>query len=197
MLTNAFTPLLLSLLSLSSTSLAATVFKGEGTFYSPSVGLGSCGKQDQDTDFVAALAQASMRQYNPSNPNNNPLCGHKVRVWRQDKPGTTVTVAIRDTCPGCKGQFDLDLSPAAFNKLANPDVGRIKIAWEFVGPAGVKTGPFKGAVPAAAAKKPAINQKVVAAEHEEENTAAVMPDEEEVVEGDAPGTVAEEGRDEL
>ncbi|KAI4196167.1 MAG: hypothetical protein LQ350_006715 [Teloschistes chrysophthalmus] len=198
MLTSAFSPFLLSLLSLSSTCLAATIFKGDATFYSPSVGLGSCGHQDQDTSLVAALAQGTMRQYNPSNPNNNPLCGHKVRVWRQDKPGTTVTVAIRDTCPGCKGPFDLDLSPTAFKKLANPDVGRVKIAWEFVGPAGVKTGPFKGAVPAAAAaaKKPAVNQKIVAAGHGEENAGA-QEEEEEVVEGDATEAAAEDERDEL
>ncbi|KAL9581312.1 MAG: hypothetical protein Q9212_003970 [Teloschistes hypoglaucus] len=197
MLTSALPSLLLSLLTLSSTSLAATIFKGEATFYSPSVGLGSCGHQDQDTSLVAALAQGTMRQYNPSNPNNNPLCGHKVRVWAQNKPGTTVTVAIRDTCPGCKGPFDLDLSPAAFKKLANPDVGRVKIAWEFVGPAGVNTGPFKGAVPAAAAKKPAVNQKIVAAGHEENAAAAQEEEEEEVVEGDATESAAEEERDEL
>lgn len=70
-----------------------------------------------------------------------------------------MTVAIMDTCPGCHGEYDLDLSPAAFNKLANPDVGRIKISWEFVEPVTLKTGPFAGAVPG---KKIAVNQKVVA-----------------------------------
>ncbi|KAI4246201.1 MAG: hypothetical protein LQ352_006443 [Teloschistes flavicans] len=190
MLTTAL-PLLL--LSLSTTTLAATIYKGDATFYSPSVGLGSCGHQDQDTDLVAALAYPSMHLYNPSNPNNNPLCGHKLRVWQVSKPSTTVTVAIRDTCPGCKGMYDLDLSPAAFKKLANPDVGRIKIAWEFVGPVGVKTGPFKGAVPAAAGgKKPAVNQKVVAQGQEEESAAAAEGEEE--VETESGG---DEERDEL
>lgn len=148
---------LLSLLSL--TTQAATVYKGDGTFYSPSVGFGSCGHQSQDTELVAALAAGSMRLYNPSNPNNNPLCGHKVKVWQDGKPNNSVTVAIMDTCPGCHGEYDLDLSPAAFNKLANPDVGRIKISWEFVEPVTLKTGPFAGAVPG---KKIAVNQKVVA-----------------------------------
>ncbi|KAI4245399.1 MAG: hypothetical protein L6R40_002459 [Gallowayella cf. fulva] len=129
------------------TSQAATVFNGEGTFYSPSVGFGSCGNQNSDSDLVAALAQTTMRLYNPSNPNNNPLCGHKVKVWETSKPSNTVTVALMDTCPGCHGSFDLDLSPAAFNKLDNPDVGRIKISWEFVDPVTLKTGPFAGAGP--------------------------------------------------
>ena len=64
-----------------------------------------------------------------------------------------------DTCPGCQGEYDLDLSPAAFNKLANPDVGRIKISWEFVEPVTLKTGPFAGAVPG---EKIAVKQKIVA-----------------------------------
>ncbi|KAL8952364.1 MAG: hypothetical protein Q9222_001726 [Ikaeria aurantiellina] len=126
---------------------AATVFSGDGTFYSPSVGFGSCGVQNSDSDLVAALAQSTMRLYNPSNPNNNPLCGHKVKVWETSKPSNTVIVAIMDTCPGCTTtNFDLDLSPAAFNKLDNPDVGRIKISWEFLEPVTLKTGPFAGAV---------------------------------------------------
>ncbi|KAL8703604.1 MAG: hypothetical protein Q9201_003229 [Fulgogasparrea decipioides] len=147
-----------SLLSLSTftSTQAATVFQGDGTFYNPSVGFGSCGHQNSDSDLVAALAQSTMRLYNPSNPNNNPLCGHKVRVWETSKPSNTVTVAIMDTCPGCThSNFDLDLSPAAFNKLANPAVGRIKISWEFAEPVTLKTGPFAGAVPEGApAKKP-------------------------------------------
>ena len=131
---------ILSLLSL--TTQAVKIYGGDGTYYSPSVGLGSCGKQNQDTDFVAALATGSMTFYNPSNPNNNPICGHKVQVIQYGDPSKTVTVTIVDTCPGCKGEFDLDLSPAAFNALADPAVGRIKIAWEFVDGFEPQTGPL-------------------------------------------------------
>ncbi|KAI4219523.1 MAG: hypothetical protein LQ349_008327 [Xanthoria aureola] len=138
-----------------TTSQAATVFTGDATFYSPSVGFGSCGVQNSDSDLVAALAQSTMRLYNPSNPNNNPLCGHKVKVWETSNPSNTVIVAIMDTCPGCtRSNFDLDLSPAAFNKLDNPDVGRIKISWEFVEPVTLKTGPFAGAVAGTAVSGP-------------------------------------------
>ena len=140
------------------TTIAATIYKGDGTFYSPSVGLGSCGHLNQDSEHVAALAAGTMHLYNPSNPNNNPVCGHKVRVWNDAHPSKTVTVAIVDTCPGCHGKYDLDLSPAAFDVLANPDVGRIKISWEFAEPVTLKTGPFKGAVPA---EKGAVHEKAV------------------------------------
>ncbi len=147
---------LLSIFSL--TAHAQTVYTGDGTFYSPSVGLGSCGQQYQDTDLVAALAASSMQAYNPSNP-NNPLCGYKVNVWNNANPSTTVTVAIVDTCPGCKGEYDLDLSPAAFNQLADPSVGRIQISWAFAEAIPLTTGPFAGAVPG---ERVAVNQKVIA-----------------------------------
>jgi len=45
-----------------------------------------------------------------------------------------VTVMVTDKCPGCKGKFDLDLSPAAFNKLGDPSVGRLTgVEWSFDG----------------------------------------------------------------
>lgn len=50
--------------------------------------------------------------------------------------GNYVTVTITDRCPGCKGRYDLDLSPAAFNKLGNSNSGpgRLEgVQWEFVG----------------------------------------------------------------
>ena len=139
---------LLSWALLALTTAAATIYQGDGTYYSPSVGFGSCGHQNADSDLVAALAAVTMGAYNPSNPNNNPVCGHKVKVWETSNPSKTVTVTIVDTCPGCKGRWDLDLSPAAFDKLANPSVGRIHLSWEFASPVGLKAGPFAGAVPA-------------------------------------------------
>ncbi|KAL0080083.1 RlpA-like double-psi beta-barrel-protein domain-containing protein-containing protein [Phycomyces blakesleeanus] len=62
------------------------------------------------------------------NPNNNPLCGRYVKV--NGPNGTSVRVKIVDTCPGC-ASGDLDLSPAAFTKLADLGVGRININWNW------------------------------------------------------------------
>lgn len=45
--------------------------------------------------------------------------------------GITVDVGVADTCVGCS-QFDIDLSPAAFQSLASLDLGRIPVQWRFL-----------------------------------------------------------------
>ncbi|KAI8888658.1 barwin-like endoglucanase, partial [Backusella circina FSU 941] len=98
-------------------------FSGDGTFYN--TGLGSCGITSEDTDLIAALNAPQMN--NGANPNANPLCGKKANV---KGPKGTVTVTIVDTCPPCvKG--DLDLSPAAFGKIADFADGRVDIEWSW------------------------------------------------------------------
>ncbi|KAI0348483.1 barwin-like endoglucanase, partial [Trametopsis cervina] len=101
-----------------------------GTFYA--TGLGACGITNTDSDFIAAVSHDffdTFPGYNGLNPNNNPLCNKKVQVEYQ---GKTVTVAITDRCTGCQ-KPDLDFSPAAFNTLADPSIGRIhNIQWHFI-----------------------------------------------------------------
>ena len=64
-----------------------------------------------------------------SNPNNNPLCGKKVKASFDDK---SIEVKVVDRCPGCD-ENDLDLSPTAFQKLAPLDKGRLKnMKWHFL-----------------------------------------------------------------
>jgi expansin (peptidoglycan-binding protein) len=64
---------------------------------------------------------------NGANPNNNPLCGKYINATG---PKGSVRVKIVDTCPPCvKG--DLDLSPAAFNEIADFAAGRVPISWTF------------------------------------------------------------------
>ncbi|KAF9521101.1 hypothetical protein BS47DRAFT_1386792 [Hydnum rufescens UP504] len=122
---------------------------GDGTFFAP--GLGACGIFNTGGDFITAIS-ASLFEFVPrfpsvywqipsnlvadsssssypgatANPNNNPVCNKKVTATYQ---GKSVTVAITDRCAGCAGEFDLDLSPAAFDVLAAPAVGRIPITW--------------------------------------------------------------------
>ncbi|OAD00420.1 hypothetical protein MUCCIDRAFT_148187, partial [Mucor lusitanicus CBS 277.49] len=92
-------------------------FTGDGTFYNP--GLGSCGQDNSSDDLIAAL--------NGANPNHNPICGKYINV---KGPKGSVKVKIVDTCPPCvKG--DVDLSPAAFGKIADFDAGRVKISWSW------------------------------------------------------------------
>ena len=56
----------------------------------------------------------------------NPMCGRKMRVSKGSK---SVVVTVVDTCPGC-AVGSVDLTPAAFKKLAPLSVGRIHgIKW--------------------------------------------------------------------
>jgi expansin (peptidoglycan-binding protein) len=103
---------------------------GQGTFYA--TGLGACGITNSDTDFIAAASQHlfdNFPGYNRVNPNTNPICGRKVKATYQ---GKSVTVAITDRCVAC-AVTDLDFSPAAFNTLSDPAVGRISgMTWDWL-----------------------------------------------------------------
>ncbi|KAI0090521.1 RlpA-like double-psi beta-barrel-protein domain-containing protein-containing protein [Irpex rosettiformis] len=102
---------------------------GDMTFYD--VGLGACGWTDSDSELVAAVSHIMFDQfpgYKGGNPNKNPVCGKHAKITYK---GKSVTVKIVDRCPGC-ATGDLDLSPSAFSKLANKDVGRLHGAkWTF------------------------------------------------------------------
>lgn len=93
-------------------------YSGQGTFYT--VGLGSCGQTSTDSQLVAALSKNLMA--------SGKYCGDQVKVT---SGGKSVTVKVVDTCPSC-ATGDIDFSPAAFEKLASLDVGRIDIQWSFV-----------------------------------------------------------------
>ena len=92
-------------------------YSGEGTFYT--VGLGSCGQTNSDSQKVAALSSSIM-----SGGDN---CGRSLTVT---SGGKSVTVKAVDTCPSC-GTGDVDLSPSAFKQLASLDKGRISISWSW------------------------------------------------------------------
>ncbi|CAO3592957.1 unnamed protein product [Absidia cylindrospora] len=98
-------------------------FKGDGTYYN--AGMGSCGKTNTDHDMIAALNAPQMGY--AANPNNNPMCGKYAKV---KGPKGTVRVKIVDTCPPCK-KGSLDLSPAAFIKIADLAAGRVPISWSW------------------------------------------------------------------
>ncbi|KAI9361054.1 RlpA-like double-psi beta-barrel-protein domain-containing protein-containing protein, partial [Pilaira anomala] len=96
-------------------------FSGDGTFYH--TGLGSCGWDNSNDELIAALNAPQMQ--NGANPNNNPNCGKYINV---KGPKGSVRVKIVDTCPPCvKG--DVDLSYAAFAKIADMEKGRVPITW--------------------------------------------------------------------
>ncbi|KAI8577335.1 hypothetical protein K450DRAFT_252669 [Umbelopsis ramanniana AG] len=120
-----------SILAIAATVLAAPAavekrsFSGDATYYNPSAGTNSCGTQASDSDIMAAMNVAQMQ--NGANPNANPNCGRKVAI---KGPKGSVTVTILDTCPGC-ASGDIDMSPAAFDKIADEAQGRVPITWNW------------------------------------------------------------------
>ncbi|KAK4220540.1 RlpA-like double-psi beta-barrel-protein domain-containing protein-containing protein [Podospora fimiseda] len=100
---------------------------GDLTWYN--TGLGACGFWNNDNELVAALNAPTFDPKTPGgNPNKNTLCNKKIRVTYQ---GKSVDVKVVDRCPGCNANA-LDLSPAAFKKLASLDKGRIVGTWNWI-----------------------------------------------------------------
>lgn len=98
---------------------------GDGTYYD--TGLGACGITSTDSDYIVAISHVLFDAQGVANPNNNPLCGKKINAHYG---GKSVTVTVVDRCPGCE-EGSLDFSPSAFNQLADFDLGRIPITWDF------------------------------------------------------------------
>lgn len=93
---------------------------GEGTYYA-ATGEGACMFDATPNDLdVAAL--------NAPDWSGSSLCGACAEVTG---PKGTVTIRIVDLCPECK-TGDLDLSPQAFDKIAEHAAGRVPISWKLV-----------------------------------------------------------------
>ena len=65
---------------------------------------------------------------NTTDYGNADWCGACARV---QGPLGEVTVRVVDSCPSCAAG-DLDFSPAAFDKIATREAGRVGITWTFV-----------------------------------------------------------------
>ncbi|KAH8806994.1 RlpA-like double-psi beta-barrel-protein domain-containing protein-containing protein [Flagelloscypha sp. PMI_526] len=128
---------LVSSLLFATLALAAPVARaprtGQMTFYNiPPGAFTSCGAQPSDADNVVAVSKAVFDSFpgaTPANPNANPICGKEISVSFQ---GKTTTAKVLDICPSCAPD-DIDLTPAAFNALADPAAGRVSgVTWDFV-----------------------------------------------------------------
>ncbi|KIR39935.1 B2-aldehyde-forming enzyme [Cryptococcus deuterogattii 99/473] len=98
-----------------------TTYTGVGTFYY--TGLGACGLNSQDSDFMVALNSA---QYGSGYP--GPQCFKYITI--QMGSTTIGGVEILDECPTCD-YGSLDLSPGLFTQFADYDAGTIHITWWF------------------------------------------------------------------
>jgi hypothetical protein len=94
--------------------------------------LGACGVTNNDSQDIAAVSHLffdSYPGYDGVNPNNNPLCNKVAQVTYN---GVTIYVTLTDRCEAC-AYGDLDFSPDAFDKLADPSQGRISnIQWQII-----------------------------------------------------------------
>lgn len=99
-------------------------FSGQATYFTP--GLGACGITSTASDFICALNHVQF--HDNGNGNDNPNCGKRILIKRGSR---SVTVTVTDMCPGCN-YGDLDLSPAAFDQIANEAEGRVDITWSFI-----------------------------------------------------------------
>ena len=109
-----------------------------GTFYEV-IGVGACGWSNNDSQYVVALGHQLFDSGDFCGRTLTATCKayrcplYRIRIWHDlhtDK-GKSVTVEVVDRCAGC-AEYDLDFSPAAFDQLADPSVGRIYgVTWHF------------------------------------------------------------------
>ncbi|KAH9839118.1 plant expansin [Rhodofomes roseus] len=95
---------------------------GDGTFYQ--TGLGACGVNNVDSDYIVAVSEDLFDNYpgyNGINPSNNPVCNKQITA---NYNGNSVTVTVTDRCVGC-AVTNLDFSPSAFSQLASESLGRL------------------------------------------------------------------------
>ncbi|KAI0685334.1 RlpA-like double-psi beta-barrel-protein domain-containing protein-containing protein [Cerioporus squamosus] len=97
----------------------AADISGDATYYYPNGGLGACGSPIQNSDFAVALSSS---QYS-----GGANCGRRINVQYQ---GKSVVATVRDLCPGC-ASGSIDLTSGAFQQLANLDLGRIQVTWNY------------------------------------------------------------------
>ena len=95
--------------------------RGEATYYTFANGTGNCSFDATPNDpLVAAL--------NTTDYAGSSACGACAEVAG---PNGKVTVRIVDRCPGC-ARGHLDLSPGAFERIAERSAGRVPISWRYV-----------------------------------------------------------------
>ncbi|KAL4909510.1 RlpA-like double-psi beta-barrel-protein domain-containing protein-containing protein [Aspergillus multicolor] len=102
-------------------------YTGELTYYDP--GLGSCGITSTASEKICAVSHVVFdATLTSGNPNENPLCGLKLRIRRGD---SSVDVKVVDRCPGCNVD-DLDVSSSVFEELGDLVEGRVTVQWAWL-----------------------------------------------------------------
>lgn len=108
--------------AVSTSPASSDVHTGVATFYS--VSADNCGTSSTDSDFVCAISK-QLYDTLTNNEDISQYCGKTIDITYN---GKTITVKVVDSCESCDANH-LDLSPSAFQALANPDLGVIDITW--------------------------------------------------------------------
>ena len=95
--------------------------RGEATFYTFAHRMGNCSFERPPADMLVGALNTA--QYARS-----AACGACVRIAG---PKGETTIRIVDRCPRCR-RGDIDLSRAAFERIADCEQGRVPIRWRVV-----------------------------------------------------------------
>ncbi|KAF2737365.1 hypothetical protein EJ04DRAFT_126880 [Polyplosphaeria fusca] len=94
---------------------------GDITIYDNTGAAGACGKPLTDDMMIVALAHgafgASTYDYMTGEA-TNPWCGKTITI---EYNGNKIEAEIQDLCPGCDGEYDIDLSLSAWKALTGLD----------------------------------------------------------------------------
>ncbi|KAF8930620.1 hypothetical protein BGZ52_000890 [Haplosporangium bisporale] len=104
-------------------------YTGDATFYDD-FGLEDCGTHSSISDYVVRVAAPTFDSYPGAgdDPKQNPICFKHINVNYQ---GRSIEVTIVGRCADCRGA-DLDLTPTAFDALADPSVGKLYgVEWNY------------------------------------------------------------------
>jgi len=109
------------------------VHTGDLTYFAPA--LGACGIFNTDADNIVAVSHLVFDAVQTgSDPNQNPLCGKKIRASRfNEKAGEqrSVDLTVTDRCTGCQ-PTDIDVTTSVFDQLADRDHGRVVTTWAWL-----------------------------------------------------------------
>ncbi|WP_324617278.1 expansin EXLX1 family cellulose-binding protein [Streptomyces bicolor] len=99
-------------------------YDGVATFYDTGNGDGACLYGPTDDVMTAAM--------NHTDYETSQACGAYIRV--KAATGASITVRVTNECPLPCAPGQLDLSAAAFAKLATPSAGQVPITWTLLSP---------------------------------------------------------------
>ncbi|KAM9967788.1 hypothetical protein ACTFIW_001875 [Dictyostelium discoideum] len=127
MKSNSIVSLLILYCIISCCNVVVNAISGQVTYYNDQ-GYGACGTLiDANTQFLAAVPPGF---WTTANPNLDPVCGKQVKLTYN---GNSITLPVRDKCPGCPNN-NIDISAPAFIQLIGSlGPGRVSITWEFLG----------------------------------------------------------------